>query len=135
MSEACAIPGGHPDVDASLVSALELPMPQERKDVLCSEAGILLDRLLAQRARRRGALDVAIGEYLAALAVGSRAMTFGYAGIGDYARERLGINARTAQKLAKLARDLRERPLLREAVWSGEVTARKAETVLPVARG
>ena len=47
----------------------------------------------------------------------------------------LGIAARTALKMERLARELRERPQLREAVWTGEVTARKAATVLPVARG
>src|SRR5207248_10649455 len=117
-----ATPAGHPDSDSALVAAFEAPMPEERRDLLRSEAGVLLDRLLATRARRKAAYDVAIGEYLAAMSVGDRTLTFGYVGIGDYARERLGLNARTAQKQAKLARDLRERPALREAVWSGEVS-------------
>jgi hypothetical protein len=121
--------------DAEVAAAVDLPMPHERRGVLRSEAAILLDRLLAMRARKRGAIDVAIGEYLRMMAIGDRTLTFGYAGIGDYARERLGLNARTAQKMAHLARELRARPLLREAVWSGEVTPRKAEAVLSVARG
>jgi len=37
--------------------------------------------------------------------------------------------------MARLARELRERLLLRDAVWSGEVTVRQAEAILPVARG
>jgi hypothetical protein len=118
-----------------LESAIELPMPHERKEVLRDEAAMLLDRLLAGRARRRGAIEVAIGHHLAALRVGDRSMRLGYAGVGDYAREVLGIAARTALKMERLARELRERPRLREAVWTGEVSARKAETVLPVARG
>jgi hypothetical protein len=69
------------------------------------------------------------------MAVGNRTLTFGHVSLGDYARERLGINARTAQKQAKLARDLRERPALRDAVWSGEVSPCKARIVMPVARG
>ena len=56
-------------------------------------------------------------------------------GISDYAREILGIAARTAQRMERLARELQKRPVLREAVWTGEVTPRKAEVVLPVARG
>ncbi len=45
------------------------------------------------------------------------------------------LPVRTALELAKLARELRERPLLREAVRAGEVSVKKAEAVLPVARG
>jgi len=120
---------------AAAANALEPPMPHERKWVLRSEAGILLDRLLVRCARGHGALDVAIGEGLAALAAGERVIRLGFSGIGDYARERLGIAGRTAQKMAQLARELKERPALREAVRVGEVTARKAEVVLPVASG
>src|SRR5262249_45432810 len=65
----------------------------------------------------------------------TRTLTFGHVGIGDYARERLGLNARTAQKQAKLARDLRERPALRDAVWSGEVSPCKARIVMRLAQG
>jgi 5-methylcytosine-specific restriction endonuclease McrA len=45
------------------------------------------------------------------------------------------VAGRTAQAMARLARELRTRPLLREAVRRGEVTARKAQAVLPAARG
>jgi len=73
------------------------------------------------------ALDVSIGEGLEALNVGRRAMDLSYSNIGDDAREELGINASTATKMARLARRLRDRPLVREAVRRGELTARKAE--------
>jgi hypothetical protein len=139
VSEVCAEPAAPSDdalkAIASVAWTLEPPMPHERKHVLRSEAGILLDGLLVRCARGRGALDVAIGEGLAALAVGDRAMDLGHSGIGDYAREELGIPASTAQKMARLATALRDRPKLREAVWNGEVSARKAEIVVPVARG
>jgi hypothetical protein len=114
---------------------LEMPFPHERRTVLGYEAGMLVDGLLARVARGAGALDVAIGEGLAALAVGDRVLRLGYSGIGDYARERLGIAGRTAQALARLARELRTRPLLREAVRRGEVSTRKAQAVLPAAVG
>jgi len=104
---------------------LEPPMLYEIPHVLRNEAGLLLDRLLVRVARGRGALDVAIGEALADLAVGDRTLRLGDSGIGDYARERLGIAARTAQAMARLARGLRDRPLLREAVRRGEVSTRK----------
>jgi hypothetical protein len=114
---------------------LRPPMPHERHDVLRSEAGLLIDRLLTRVARGRGALDVAVGEGLDALASGDWALRLGYSGIGDYARETLGMAARTAQASARLARELRARPLLREAVRRGEVSPRKAQAVVPLARG
>ena len=98
------------------------------------EAALLVDGLLVRVARGRGALDVAIAEGLDALATRAGTMRR-YSGIGDFAREELGIAAGTAPRLARLGRALRERPLLRAAVRSGEVTARKAETVVSVARG
>ena len=110
-------------------------MPFERKSVLRPEAAQLIDSLLTRVARGRGALQVSIGEGLAALAEGDRLLRLGYSGIGDYARERLGMAGRTAQEAARLARELRTRPLLRAAVRRGEVSARKARTVLPLARG
>jgi hypothetical protein len=42
---------------------------------------------------------------------------------------------RTAQAMARLALELLTRPLLHEAVRRGEVNARKAQAVLPLARG
>src|SRR5689334_3030310 len=123
------------DAIASAAWVLEPPMPHERKWVLRGEAGILIDKLLTACARGRGALDVAIGDGLAAMAVGDRVVQLGFSGIGDYAREELDIAPRTAQKLAQLARELREWPELREAVWTGEVTARKAAILIGLPRG
>jgi hypothetical protein len=59
----------------------------------------------------------------------------GHSCLGDYAREVLGVAGRTAQGLVRLARELRTRPLLKEAVRRGEVSARKAQAVLPLALG
>ncbi len=83
-------------------------------------------------ARPRGARR---GEALAALAEGDRTLRLGCSGIGDYARERLGIAGRTAQAMAHLARELRAWPILLEAVRRGELSARKAQAVLLLARG
>jgi hypothetical protein len=114
---------------------LRPPPRDELAHLLRDEAGLLLDRLLVRVARGHGALDVAIGEGLAALAVGDRALQLGYSSIGDYARERFGIKTRAAETMARLARELRSRPLLRAAVWRGEVSPRKAQAVLPLAVG
>ncbi len=111
------------------------PADARGRGLLRPEAALLLDRLLVRAARGRGAIEVAVGEGLAALAEGDRSLRLGYGGVGDDARERLGIAGRTAQAMVQLARALRDRPLLREAVRRGEVSARKALTVLAVARG
>src|SRR3954469_12833155 len=136
--EACA-QSPRPGIDvldaiAAEAWALVPPAPHERKWVLRSEAGLLLDKLLSRCARGRGALDVAIGEGLAAMAVGDRVVRLGFSGIGDYAIEDLGIARRTAQKLAQLARGLREHPELRASVWTAEITPRKAEILLRLPR-
>ena len=98
-------------------------------------AAARIDRLLVRVARGHGALDVALGECLAAMAAGDRALRLGFAGLGDYAREVLGIEARTALAMARLARELALRPLLQAAVRRGEVSPRLAQALLPVARG
>ncbi|MFL5262321.1 MAG: hypothetical protein ACJ79L_07950 [Anaeromyxobacteraceae bacterium] len=79
--------------EALAARAFELgPVPRfERADVLRGQAALLLDRLLTRVARCHGAIDVAVGERLAALAVGDRTLRLGFAGVGDYARERLGL--------------------------------------------
>ena len=120
---------------AAAARSLPLGMPYDRSGVMRSETAILLDRLLTRVARGRAALDIAIGEGLLALRDGHRTMRFGYAGIGDYARERLGIKASTAVKMAERAEKMRGCPLLRNAVWLGVVSISKADAILPVARG
>src|SRR3954471_20465177 len=100
---------------AAAATLLQWPLPRERDEVVCHEAVRMIDALLVRVARGRGALDVAIGEGLAALSVGDRVLRLGYAGIGDYARERLGIAASTAEKMARFGPELRERSLPRGA--------------------
>jgi hypothetical protein len=116
-------------------SLVEWPLPRERDPRVCAEYAGLLDKLLAMLAQGPGALDVALGEGLRALAACEGALKAGHSGNGDFSREELGIAASTAQKFERLARELETRPLLRAAVWAGEVTPRHAEAVLPVARG
>ena len=120
---------------AKVAAMLEWPLPRERDEAVCAEAARVIDRLLAPFARGRGAVEVGIGEGLDRLSKGDRVLRLGYSGIGDYARERLGIAASTARKMARLARELRGRPLVRLAVQNGEMSVRQAEAILPVAHG
>jgi len=114
---------------------LEWPLPRERDEAVCYEAVRAVESLLVRVGRCQGALDVAIGDGLDALGRGDRVIRLGFSGTGDYVRERLGIPASTAQKMARLARELRSRPLLRAAVREGGVSVRAAEAVLKVAQG
>ena len=120
---------------SSVARTLEPVQPCERKAVMRDEAAFLLDGLLVRVARGRGRLDLAIGAGLATLTVGDRLLRLGFSCLGDYSRERLGLAGSTAEKLARLARNLSERPLLRAAVQSGAVSCRKAETIVALARG
>jgi hypothetical protein len=123
------------DALAKAAAILDWPLPRERDEAVCREAARVVDALLVRVARGRGALDIALGDALEVLASSAGVFRLGHSGVGDYARERLGIAASTAQKMVRFARKLRERPILRAAVRAGEVTPRAAEAVLPVAHG
>ena len=139
MAESLAEPATPEDPYlAALTSAayiLEYPLPRERDEAVCAEMAVALDALFSRVARGRGAMDISVGEQLEALSKGDRVLRLGFSGIGDYARERLGIAASTAVKMARFARQLRDRPLLRAAVWTGDVTPRAAQAVMPAAFG
>ncbi|MFL5458511.1 MAG: HNH endonuclease, partial [Myxococcales bacterium] len=133
MLDAVSTPDAHVAALANAAAILDWPLPRERDESVCHQAARAVDALLVRVARGRGALDLAVGEALDML--GSRVVELGFSGLGDYARERLGIAASTAQKMVRFARRLRERPLLRAAVRTGEVTMRAAEAILPRAVG
>jgi hypothetical protein len=77
-------------------------------------------------------LDLAFGEALCRLFVGTRLLDLGYAAKRDYARERLGIPARTMYDAYELGRACRGRPLLRKAVLAGLVSPCHARMIAPV---
>ena len=93
------------------------------------------ERVLAWSAGMANAVDLAIGELLAALAGGRWLAQLGFANVGDYAENILGMKRRTTQVAIQLARGLEKRPLLRAAVHAGQVTPRAALTVLRIALG
>src|SRR3954468_21524288 len=105
MAEAAVyVPDTHAAHLAALASAaalLDWPLPRECDEATCHELARVVDALLVRVARGRGALDVAVGEALDILGAGARVSILGHSGIGDYARERLGIAASTAQKMVR----------------------------------
>ena len=110
-------------------------MPQDRRHLLRDEAALLIDELLVKVARGSGAIAVAMGECLDALCTGDGPIRLGYTNLGDYVREELSLAPRTAKEWAKLARDLRTRPVLKAAVRAGEVDLKKAIAIVDVAVG
>jgi hypothetical protein len=123
-----ALPALPAPPEALAVETWILHPPEDRgRDALDRpEAAGAVDGLLARVARGHGALAVAVGDHF---------LSLGYSNLGDYAQGRLGSSPGAARSQAKLARALRSRPLLREAVRTGDVSARKAQAVLAVACG
>ncbi len=135
MCEACTELDARLEAVAKAAAPLGSRLPRVRDPATARWMAHQMDALFRNVTSGYGALDVAIGEGLDALSIGRRAMDLSYSNIGDYAREELGINASTAAKMARLARRLRDRPLVREAVRRGQLTPRKAEIIAPVAVG
>src|SRR5256886_7773843 len=135
MGEGCTELDARLEAVANAAALLPWRLPRVRDPAFGRWMAHAIDALLRNVSSGHGGLDVAIGEGLDALTVGRRAMDLSYSNVGDYAREELGINASTAVKMARLARRLQDRPLVREAVRRGELTARKAEIIAPVAVG
>src|SRR5437867_9185440 len=135
MSEVCTEVDARLEAVADAAALLGSRLPRVRDPALGRWMAHAIDALLRNISSGHGGLDVAIGEGLDALTVGRRAMDLSYSNIGDYAREELGINASTAVKMARLARRLQDRPLVREAVRRGERAAPKGGNLAPVAVG
>jgi hypothetical protein len=124
-------------MDACRSPALD-PLVLTREDLLQLRQGDreadACERALAWSARTRGAIDAALAEGLAVLQQGDRLPRLG-CHLDDYGREVLDLGQRATEGLARLGRGLRTRSLLREALRSGRVGLRAAQTVLEVATG
>ncbi len=109
--------------------------PHHHPNLFGGEASIPFERILLGVARGREAIDIAIGEGLCALQDRDALMDLGFSKMTDYAREKLGLPSTTARDKARLARALKTRPFLRQAVRSGKLSQRHARELLPVAQG
>src|SRR5512138_2988605 len=119
-----------PRVELPALSPLELrALAWEGAPELEDQEGVL-----AFAARARGAFDVSLAEGLARLCQGERREALA-SHLDDWAREGLDLGRSTALGLARLGRELRSRPHLREALRAGRVKLRAAQTVLSVAVG
>jgi len=77
-----------------------------------------LRELVAERARARPVL----GELALALLEKKGQRELGFRSVGDWARERLGLDARTVREWALVWKRLKELPLLRRSVEAGELS-------------
>jgi len=98
VSEICADIDTRIDEIAPAVACLGWRLPRVRDPAVARRMAHGIHAALVHVATGRGAVDIAIGEGLAALNVDLRAMDLKYSNINDYAREELGINASTAAK-------------------------------------
>jgi len=87
-----------------------------------------LRQLVAERARARPLL----GALAEALLSRRGFEPLGFRCLGDWSRERLGVDARAVCEWARVWRALEELPLLREAVLSGEVSWTVARMIVGV---
>ncbi|MCU0727326.1 MAG: HNH endonuclease [Planctomycetes bacterium] len=92
------------------------------------------DGEVRKAARGEGMLDLAIGETLLRLFEGGKLADLGISTQKAYATDRLGVPVRAVYEWTRLARTLKDRPLLRRAVVCGAITANKAMLLQRVAK-
>ncbi len=91
------------------------------------------DGRLRELAAARLAARPVLGALSVALLDGRVCETLGYRSLVDYARERLGVGARSVREWARVWRRLGELPVLRRALLSGEISWSVARRVVGLA--
>ena len=136
---------GHPDPEAAEVVRLgdddrlvppPLMTPPFREDgpgLMRDLAALLLDRHLRRLARMRHPVDLRLGRLLARLDSTGGMVALGFARLGDYVLERLGLSARRARALVSMARRLDPLPRIAAAFEAGEITRSKVALLVRVA--
>ncbi len=92
--------------------------PQIRAEV---EPFLEPERRLEALARARGPLRRALAALSGRLVTTRGWERLGYARLGDYTRERLGLSARSLQEFARVDGQLAELPRLEESLRAGEL--------------
>ena len=96
-----------------------------RADTLAGRSAVL--------ARERGELRWALAAVAAPLVSTGAWERLGFARLSDYARERLGVSARSVYDLARVHRHLAELPQIRSDLVAGRLTWTKARLLAQVA--
>ena len=105
---------------------------------LCGEAGrggaVDLDRQIRALVDLENELETRLGDLLADLGDRRAWPRLRFAGVGHYGEERLGLSRTAAEDRARLARDLRSHPRLREAYAAGRLGREAAALVARLLR-
>ena len=93
-----------------------------------------LDERLRRLGRREALCRLALGRDAAPFLLGKGHHRLGFACLGDYTRERLGISARELQSLVRVAAALTYLPRLARSLVAGEISWTKLRILVDVAR-
>src|SRR2546422_11344549 len=112
---------------------LDPPSPQERRRLdrdLCAE---LLDPLLRRLARQEALCRRVLGRLADPFLLRRAHQRLGFVRLDDYARESLGLSGRELQELARVAKKLRDLPLLRDAFADGALSWSQIRLLVTIA--
>jgi hypothetical protein len=98
------------------------PMRHERRGLLRDECALVLDGFLRRLARQEALCRRVLGQVAAAFLERRAHHRLGFARVGDYARERLGISAREVQSLAQVVVAMEGLPKISAAFEHGEIS-------------
>jgi hypothetical protein len=99
------------------------PMPHERRWLLRDECALVLDQWLRRLARQEALGRCVLGRIASVFLARRSHHRLGFARLGDYARERLGISGRELQSVAHVTASLERLPKIRDAFERGEVSS------------
>jgi hypothetical protein len=109
------------------------PMPHERRWLWRDECALVLDRYLRRLARQEALCRWVLGRIGAAFLRRRAHHRLGFARLGDYTRERLGISGRELQTIAHVVTAMERLPKIRAAFERGEVSWAQARILVDVA--
>jgi hypothetical protein len=114
-------------------AALLTPPEAYSRGVDRPDAALVLDGWLRRLARQEALLRLVLGRLARAFLRARGVQACGFARVGDWARERLGLSGREVQSLACVAERLDALPLLRDAFVAGDVSWAQVRLLAAVA--
>src|ERR1043166_3140088 len=100
---------------------LARPMPDERRHLIRDECALVLDRYMRRPARQESLCRRVLGRIASSFLRRRSHHRLGFARLGDYTRERLGISGRELQSVAQVVAAMDGLPKIAAAFEGGEV--------------
>src|SRR5437870_13486537 len=97
-------------------------MRHERRGILRDECALVIDHFLKRLAGQEALYRRVLGRTAGVFLRGRSHHHLGFARLGDYSRERLGISAREVQSLAQIVTAMESLPKIAAAFERGEVS-------------